>query len=466
MLEKADIESLKNGTWELDCPIMIARGTKHGVEAIYEGGGYIRRASNGNLYFKLYSSQEIGATAAKDFFSSSGRTPGKLISNDEYYDLTATDTRGRKWQSKYMLPDTSNCFGEKGVVVSGKLHELTHVSDKNFPGTRTSSYLDVKFFQNFKIPFNSGIQTVTHFAGQPRMQSASRNLAKFKSCDCEFEMWADSGVINLRASSNSDKLLACLEIRAIEALQFVLAFPVEWALLQKCEGNVETIIIKATDVAQPQTKLQPPIGFTDLCNADCVWKLYDKYLSYIMANTDATKFHPVSVFAREIMSASEGSLEARALTLGIAIEGILRVEFSNFLKLASDEIEKLNNSLKVIDECTLDNEFKKRIKGAMASWDLRSATDVLFLLVRKGVVEEYEFNAWKKLRHPFAHGSVPNFRDLQVFIDLVDRAQVLFYKLVFHTIRYEGKYTDYGAVGWPSKVYSIVATNSQDANKE
>jgi len=55
LLRAAEIEELRNGTWELDCPIMVLRKSATGGADVYEGGGYVKRTSDGDLQFKLYS---------------------------------------------------------------------------------------------------------------------------------------------------------------------------------------------------------------------------------------------------------------------------------------------------------------------------------------------------------------------------------------------------------------------------
>jgi hypothetical protein len=40
-------------------------------------------------------------------------------------------------------------------------------------------------------------------------------------------------------------------------------------------------------------------------------------------------------------------------------------------------------------------------------------------------------------------------QNLQSFIDQTARVKVLFLQLIFHLVGYAGKYTDWGARGWP-----------------
>lgn len=452
MLQPAEIEELRNGTWELDCPRMTLRkSAKNGID-VYEGGGYVKRTPDGDLRFKLYSARQLNF--ARIFYSKAKL--GQLIDDEEYYELSATDVKGRIWKSTCILPNTSGYAGEEGVAVSGKLNDLICTSKKQPPSIHKYSNFNMKFFHAFKIPCNTGTQSSITIGGRIRGQHVSLDTAQFESCDCEFEMRTENGMVTFGATANVNRLPPNLEVRALESLQFVLAIPLEWVVLQKSEGDVETISIKRVSAKLSKTQLGPPIDFRDPRNVQFVWKLYDKYLSYVLRYEEAHKYHPLSVFVHQVMRGSEGSIEAKMLTLGIAVEGVLREAFPDLAKLPEQESKELEKARQVIDKSSLKKECKERIKGAICSWTERSATDRLCSLVESGVIERNEVDAWKDIRHPSAHATLLDLRDLQKFTDLCHTVTVLFYKLIFHAIGYKGKYTNYSTHGWPLKDYPAV----------
>lgn len=152
MLQKAEIEELQNGIWQLDCPNMVLRKNATNDIDVYEGSGYIRRTSEGDLLLKLYSKREVDVAR---LFRSNGLKSGQLIPDDEYYELSATDIKGRIWEAKYILPDIGGCAGQEGAVVSGRLQELKHTTDSLHPSVRPHSSLNIMFFQDLKIPCNA-----------------------------------------------------------------------------------------------------------------------------------------------------------------------------------------------------------------------------------------------------------------------------------------------------------------------
>ena len=107
MLKQSEIQELRDGTWELDCPQMILRRSSESDEDVYEGGGYIKRDQDGGLRFKLYSERQVDI---KSVFRPKG-TPGKLIDDQEYYEMSVTDAQGRTWKSDRILTETDGCAG-------------------------------------------------------------------------------------------------------------------------------------------------------------------------------------------------------------------------------------------------------------------------------------------------------------------------------------------------------------------
>ena len=72
-------------------------------------------------------------------------------------------------------------------------------------------------------------------------------------------------------------------------------------------------------------------------------------------------------------------------------------------------------------------------------------------------------DAWSKLRNKHVHPTNRDLQDMtnateynQTALDMVNKTIVLMYKIIFQVIGYEGKFTDYGTVGYPLKDYPPV----------
>lgn len=443
-----EIEEIKNATWELDCPKMTLQKNSKVEKDLHEGGGYIKRDPDGTLRFKLYSTER--PLDLKKIFRSLG-TSGKLIDDGEFYELSATDTKGRVWKSDRILIQQDGSVDKKGSVVYGKIYKLINVHENLNSSTNKYNHVKIYFFQNFKVPGNAVTETTVVIGGQKRRTNSDRNIAQFSSCGCDFEIRNEDEGVTLEARGN-DVLPINLELRVTEALQFVMGTPLEWTIMQKSENNIDTILIKHVSSNHKKPKIGPPINTKDPRNTSFVWQLFDNYLNYIIHYKEEYKYHLISVYNLQVLKGSEGSIEPMMLTLGIAVEGILNEAFPELKKLPENKIEELERSKKIIKDSSLEKDFKNRLIGAMERWDTRSATSMLYYLVETEVVKNEEVNAWKKIRNPTAHAVLPDSNDLQELVDFCHTVSVLFYKLIFHAIGYNGKYTNYGLHGWPLEV--------------
>lgn len=461
MIVAKELEELQNGTWQLDCPNMKLSKKADSSEDVYFGGGYIRRKEDGELSFKLYSERNVELSS---FFGTRSVKSGELIPPEEYYELVVTDSTGREWESKNILASTGGFAGGKGSVTSGMLEEIKHSRKLNMRSGSKKSGLSIKFFEDFKIPANVPTTVERIVAGRSRRMTSSMNVAKFQSCGYDFEISRGDDMVDLRVLSNFRKLPEQLEVRVVEALEFVLGRLLDWAVLERFEEGLETFRIKKGRLSASKWRIGPPLSCRTTEPSGAVWNLYDKYLGHILSYDEVDKYHPLSVFVRRAIQGSTGSIETESLEIGVSVEGIVHTEFANVGVLSKDETKVLENARRIIEESKIADRFKRRIMGAINSWQEPSATDRLLCLIKSGVINRAEYEAWKKLRHPSSHGRLPNLRDFQEFVDLCHTATVLFYKLIFHAIGYEGKYTDYSTRDWPEKDYPMGADKGDFIN--
>jgi hypothetical protein len=442
MLSEAEVGELRDGTWRAHCPKMTVRkSTCQGVNA-YEGGGFIERGSDGRLNFTLYSAAEYDLG---DMLRSHGPL-GQLIAEDEYYDLTAVDVKGRCWESKRLLLNTRSSVDTAGVVVDGSLDSLMCTTPYAVSPARHE--LELKFFDSIEIPGNAVTEVTTMVAGELRRRRSRRDAARFTSCGCEFEIRSEEGILSLSASA-AEKLPPNLEVRVADALQFVLALPLKWGLLIRGERSETGIQIRSVCERHHRPKIGPPIAFRDRTCSRHIWELFEKYLGYILPYENKDKHDPVSTFVRRLLDASEGSIDAQALTLAVSVEGILKKLCVELEKLPEEKTAKLTKARKVIDEADIDSDVKHQIMSNLGNWAKAGPWDMLGQLVDAGVITDQERVAWRTLRNPSAHASLPNVQDYQKLVDLCCLTLMVFYKLIYYAIGYNGPYVDYGKPGWP-----------------
>jgi len=184
----------------------------------YEGGGFIDRRPNGLLNFTLYSAAEPDLA---DMFRSYGPL-GELIAEDEYYNLTAIDTKGRCWESKRILPDTDGWADGAGIVIDGPLDSVNCTTSLGTSSAQCE--LDLGFFDDIEIPGNTITEVTTIVGGELRSRRSRWDVTRFTACGCRFEIRSQEGIVRILASA-VEKLPPNLPLRVSDALQFILALP-------------------------------------------------------------------------------------------------------------------------------------------------------------------------------------------------------------------------------------------------
>lgn len=449
MLTEQEIQDLRQGTFEIDCSLMVLKRISTGNMRAFSGPGFVKQSSGDEIYFKLYPDAKFHPDELfRQFYSPSSMKLGEVIPEHEYYSLSATDLQGRRWTSSRILPP--NIHQGEGVVLTGRLDELIHTTDRVSHLPRRG-YLVLRVFDDIKIPVNTTTETTVSVAGK-ELTSHRLNASKFTSCGKMFRLTQEDGFLTIEVISDDESLPDHIEKRVIEALQFVLARPLRWSVMQKyCDGIEKTCIRPQRSVVS-KPRLQPPINFHSPAVTESVWKLFDRYLQHIITHSE-DKWHPLSVEIHSVCEASGGSLDAEGLTLGVAIEGVLRSEFPNLGWPSKDTKSAVKRFFGCLEECDVDESLKGRIKGAVGNMFRPRPKDRMLLLIDEGAIIDEQLRAWESLRHSSAHAERPDSKSLQDFLQLCWTVTVLLYHLVFRAIGYEGKYTDYSADGWPLKQY-------------
>jgi len=448
MLEKGELLLLKNGIWELDCPMMSLY--KQGTDIIeHTGGGYIKRNKDGDILFKIYSNRTM-----EPLIQSSG-IAGQVIPDEQYYKLVANDSFGRKWEAHKIIPSFRGHFDKSWTIVTGGLRSIKSTIELKERSSAKYCYLRLIFFDDIIIPFNTSSETIINIDGRDRTRRIDFNIAKYLSCGYEYEIASDDGIIELMARSATTELPRHFDIRIIEALQYIFARAPSCNVIEKKSGNTKTLEIIESNIPATAARIRPPLQTNppSIDPKSRIWTMFDRYLNHILRYPEP-KPHPLSNIVFEAIQGSSSSIGAQALAVAVAVEGALSVEYPNLACSSEGEKKNLRESIDLVKGSTIDENIKLRLLGAINSWinTGASAKSKLQSLVAMGVIENVEYKAWEKLRNSFAHASFPT-NDLQILLDLSFVVTTLLNKVIFYAIGYIGEYTDYGVHGWPMKMF-------------
>jgi hypothetical protein len=360
--------------------------------------------------------------------------PGRIVAEHHFYSLTVTDLMGRQWTGQRVYVDRHS--GPAGLILRGEAEDPIAGS------------LTLTISTDAEVTCNVVSQQATTF-GDLTTTSSQLDTARFDACGCVCSLRRVEGHLDVRIDSEAN-LPEHIEMRMIEAMQFVLGRSLWWTLSRKtAQGKTHTCLRSERD--RSRFRLDPPIQFRgDPTNA-AVWKLCERYLKYIW-HYPAERFHPISAWLHAVRDASTASAFAKGLALGVAIEGILADSFSTLGSPADDYLSKLASAREYMSGWNGDAALKGRIDGALGAITRPRAKDRLIALKEMGVATSDQIAAWDKLRNSAAHARPPEDDELQEWVDLCYRAQVLLHRLIFAAIGYAGEYTDYGA-GWAKRTF-------------
>jgi hypothetical protein len=192
-----------------------------------------------------------------------------------------------------------------------------------------------------------------------------------------------------------------------------------------------------------------PIRFNVVDETGQTWRLFDLFLTCIR-DGDPERLHPLSTQVWAVSKTHAASVEAKALTLAVAVETLLDSYFEDVAKPSTEHIALVDDLVKHIRAWSGDSGIRARALGAIGSIKTARPRDKLCELERRGVITAEDHEAWRKLRNAATHGDWSAVQDdLQAFIDGIEQVRVLFYRLIFAIIGYKGTHTDWATYGWP-----------------
>ena len=448
-LSEPELESLKHSLWEIDCPQVIVKSRSPQNLCTFGGSGFLKQVTSHQLTFKFYASGQSQSHINRNL------QLGETIPDEAYYDLTAMDYKGRLWRCERILIDIKkSASGE--FIVQGSIPKIICEGEVQEYVECKGSRLEIRVFDDVNIPFNEKTLTEKSIArGVQSFRSMSRNIWKFECCKLDFLLVKeDKKLLIINVISSEEKISEHLRERILEALQFILGYPINWAVSYRRMGHTTEVTLCSPRQRSVSSRFQPPLilggYFTN--EAQVFRHLFAKYLQHII-NYDQP-LHPLWAQLNAIYEASGGMfIDAHALTLTVAIESIVSGEFSNFGKLTDEEEEGVQKALEYIDVWNDNTGIKERIKGSINAMIQPRVGDKMKALRKASAITRTQERAWQKLRNKSAHSYQTHNSKNSKFVELIFQMNVLFYHLVFYAIGYSGPYMDVSELGFPIKQY-------------
>jgi hypothetical protein len=451
LLRDPEIESVIANTMALECSQMRLEQLGTGAGRVLHGAGAIRQRPDGGLEFTLYARDS--ATSDDD---SHWPPPGRVFPETAYYHLEATELGGRVWTSARVLPQFSGAASGHGVVVTGRLRDITAIynhGEHNYSLRIAEKLRRVTSFDIFvpgelSVPANEDT-TTTKRGGGNRSSETRLNIARFKAADCRFVVTREPRFTRIQCLTRRKRgFPAGMDSHVVDALAFLLALPVRPRVTVAWNNATERATVHGFTTDTTQARIPRPVPGNRASGFDDTWRLFDRYLRYITAG-GADAAHSLSTQWRGILRASTGSTETLALVASVAVERILTISRGPKHQPSKGDLEAVAWSEEATAHLTgLDcpPRIVKRLTGLFGQFTRMRTLDALHAMVREGSVQRDLVDQWHAMRNTFAHGGDVN-GDPQELIYHCGAVITLLYQLVFSAVGYSGEATKWGPDG-------------------
>jgi hypothetical protein len=444
------ITALKSGKFEIDCIAMTLTQNSGENAPTFCGNGYIRQDAAGAIQFKLYANSFANTDSFSMLREISDFIPGTLVPDISYYELRATGTDGSVWTSTYVMPDI-NWARDSHVIAAGKLGVVQNESE-SIPDGHS---IEIHFFDEADIPCIQVTKTVSN-----EETSILRDRSEFSIDGTEFRLRRLSGEFTVSARRKEpfpQEYLYSIQ----EGLRFILAKSVAWRACVRTNEGKSLVQLCSPSSHSKITQMDPPIQKTHIQAAPQAIALLSAYLSFAAKPANAARALECSYHLHNACEASANSIDAWAIGLAVAIEGMTALLDYKQGKADLGTIEKAIDEIsKLLAEKSEYAGLTRRVAGLLSMLKRARPQERMHSLVPLGRLDGDLIAAWTDLRNAHVHPKQSDLRDrdstfFQRKIDLIHRCTTLMYQLAFHIIGYAGDFTDYASPGWPVCTYPL-----------
>jgi hypothetical protein len=453
-----DIVSLKQGTFELDCQqIDLVQNIVPNPKS-YHGPGTIRENDKGELTVKIHTTSVQHTDMFQNLRGQLAGQSGTIVEEGEYFTLTARDYGNHLWTARRILPRSS--WHAAGLVMTkGSLDFIERAGPLDGDNIIAPHYLRLHFFDSVAIPCTAhkDLGVVDHDSGQ-------RNFAEFRVANLDFKMFrlADEFVVHVTSEQSFSEFL---ETNILEALQFILARSLRPRVVVRGQNGTISTQLWSAGWKCGRTRLDPPIEPGRPESNASSWRLFGQYLEYVIRVGTSDFWHPCSAHLHNACEASANSMEAWAVGMSVAVEGISTLLNANVLSCEEKaDVARLRKLVKIWTKCRRWRQpLVDRALGLLSQLDNARVKDRLAPLEASGKVDAAHVKSWSLLRNRGVHARhfdplKVSMAELQGVLSLLTATTVLMYHITFHLIGCEGECTDYSTINFPTKQYPFPIT--------
>ncbi len=389
-------KAIKGGTLELICPEMELLVCPSYHESALKGAGVIRSDDLGRLYFRMISPFTVGDARHKSLF---GRRPaGELYAPEDYVMLRAVDENGREWRSNQFQLNLSNTIPLPNYVIRSNLFSILHAGERpelNYSGVR------IVIPGVPGVPFDAVTHDQRSVGGQDAGSSYSIDHHEHIIGAAKVTFRREEGGFLSVSAVQSESFMPTWPGLLCHALGFAVAQTILPVVIAREFKDRADLSLHSGPFWRYSSLMPSPVPFTDLQGTRDFWRLVQLLFVYI--EKQQIEPNPLLDELDGIRRGAQGSFQTACLTLAVGIESIagllLQDEFTSLIPRPS--IQPL---LEYLELWRGDVALRDRAKGALSRLADVGAAGLMYAWAKKTGTSKELVDAWKKLRHPKAHG--------------------------------------------------------------
>ena len=442
IIDEKTIDKFISNSIEIDCIDIRLTQKKDKDPIIHTGPGTIYQDEHGILQLKLYS--KLNDMQKELSFQFKHYTPGEIITDDNYFTLSAIDMSSSKWFADNVRITVSASPDTAGLVIKSKLDEIKTIELNKDRVNAEKNYLHIIVPGQYKIPCNE-------------KESLSNggwciNRAVFSANEIDFEFKKYGDYLIIYANAKAKNLDKDVYLKLIEALSIITGFIVRPMVVKSTQKDKEIFEIKSVDNSFSNKELSPPFKHFTTIEFESFTCFLEKYLANIK-----DPFSDLFGFWLKINRAWQSGIIHSALSICVSIEGIVKSYFSDKWMPDKDILYQAQGATQIIKSMDIGKRIEKYLMSSIGRLNNASPKDILYQMVENRTLNNDIVKTWDNFRNKSVHPVKMN-KDLiaiQKYINQIDACLTLFYSLIFIIIKYEGSYTDYSKRGWPEKKFKL-----------
>lgn len=447
--------AIKGGSLDLICPEMELLACPHYRDVVLKGTGVIRSDRLGRLYFRMVAPFQGQLHAALQ----PSKAPGEIYSAEDHLILRAVDENGLEWRSNWIVPRRYKQLPLRNWRIGQNLATLFHSSQGKSVGCNR---VEIIIPNAPELAFDKITETRKTVGDQEIGWTLSRDSHTHRIGETEVSFRCDGDRLVSVVATQRTPFLPDWPGLLCHAIGFVTAQTVAPAVIVREFNGREDISLFSGPFRRLSSFMPGPVRFDGPNGADDFWRLLELFFKHIELTKDEKLLDELDGIRRGAC----GSFQTACLTLGIGIESIATLLLKNesVPKVCPEAIKELGDH---IERWPGDAALKKRVKGVLTGFKESSAADRMYAWAKRTGAAHTLIDAWKKLRHPKAHGR--QLEEGQKGYDLYYSSIELMYRIVASAIGYHGTMVPTSRRGWRDAAFrpsdGAVCVSSNEARK-